>query len=329
MEREPRVSAIITAYNGAAYVADAIESILAQSRRVDEIVVIDDGSTDNTSDIVARYEPYGVRCIRQENRGLPSARNRGIRETSGELIAFLDCDDVWLKEKNALQVAYLLAHPDVALVAGHVWWWDPIADKRWLGRLGTNASRVRRELLVDNCVGNASGVLLRRSVLERSGTFDPSEVWAEDWELWMRIAAHGKIGFIDRPLIVYRVVPTGLTHQRRADRVEGYFQLSRRAIERYCPRAWRPLVLARALSRREMGRAMIAVDQGVPRRVYLRHAAAAVLLYPFEQFRFKMKLLLRAALGPAAVRLKWIAAALTHRMGRFSNSATRPRVPPA
>jgi len=302
METEPRVSAIVTAYNGASFVADAIESILAQTRPVNEIVVIDDGSTDGTAEIVERYRAGGVRCVRQNNQGLPSARNRGIAETTGELIAFLDCDDMWLPDKNARQVDYLLAHPQVAMVAGHAWWWDPVTERRWLGRIGTKPSKLRRELLINNCVGNASGVLLRRRVLEQVGTFDPAQIWAEDWELWMRIAAQAEIGYLDRPVIVYRVVPTGLTHQRLLERVSGYFRLSIAAIESYRPAAWRPLLKARAVSKRELSWAIVALHQKLARRTYFRHAAAAFLVYPFEQTLLKVKHLLRAALGSAVVR---------------------------
>src|SRR5216684_1094167 len=102
----PRVSAIIPAYNGEAFVADAIESVLAQTFPVSEIVVVDDGSTDQTAEVVERYASKGVRCIRQKNQGPTAARNRGIVQTTGELLAFLDCDDIWLPEKTALQVEY-------------------------------------------------------------------------------------------------------------------------------------------------------------------------------------------------------------------------------
>src|SRR5258707_1975884 len=175
----PRVSAIVTAYNGAAYVADAIESILAQTRPVDEIVVVDDGSTDNTAEIVESYRAFGVRCIRQENRGLPGARNRGVRETTGDLVAFLDCDDTWLPDKNDLQVDYLTAHPEAAMVSGHVWWWDPITDRRWVERIRIRRSKLRPGIMIHNCVGNASGTLVRRHILEGVGLCDPPHIRAE------------------------------------------------------------------------------------------------------------------------------------------------------
>src|SRR5690348_7331204 len=97
----PAVSAIVTTYNYARFVPEAIESILQQTVRPDEIVVVDDGSSDNTAEVVARYAAAGVRYVYQANGGAGAARNRGLRETQGELVAFLDGDDRWLPEKLA------------------------------------------------------------------------------------------------------------------------------------------------------------------------------------------------------------------------------------
>src|SRR5215813_13537595 len=173
----PTVSAVIPVYNGAEFIAAAIESILAQTLPVNEIVVVDDGSTDGTSAVVARYASLGVRCVRQENHGLSGARNRGIAETRGELLAFLDCDDAWLAEKTALQTEYLNSHPEVGMVTCHAWWWEPQSDRRWVVRLGgKRGASIKRELMVRNCLGNASGVMIRRSVFQRVGLFDPAQV---------------------------------------------------------------------------------------------------------------------------------------------------------
>jgi glycosyltransferase involved in cell wall biosynthesis len=299
MSQRPRVSAIVTAYNGAEFIADAIESILAQTQPVDEIVVIDDGSIDNTADIAESYRSRGVRCIRQENRGLPGARNRGIAETTGDFIAFLDCDDSWLPEKNAVEVQYLVEHPEVALVTGHAWWWNPSTGQRWMERVDVaGRSNIAREILVNNCVGNASAALLRRRTLEDVGAFDPKQIWAEDWELWMRIMSRARIGFLDRPVIVYRVVSTSLTHQRTWDRVSGYYQLSRQAIRNFRPIWWRHILFARAWSKREFGRTAIASIEGHARQRYLRHAICAFVSYPFERPIAKIKHIVRALGGP-------------------------------
>ena len=108
---EPRVSAIITAYNSEAFIADAIASVLHQSRPVDEILVVDDGSTDRTREIVDGYKTQGVSYHFQENSGAGAARNLGIERCTGDFVAFLDADDAWLEDKNRLQAEYLAAHP--------------------------------------------------------------------------------------------------------------------------------------------------------------------------------------------------------------------------
>ena len=116
-----RVSVVITTYNYERFVAAAIESVLRQTVRPDEIVVVDDGSTDATAAVVARYAARGVRYIRQANAGPGAARNRGIRETRGDLIAFLDADDRWLPDKLARQLAHLRRYPAAGLVTGGEW----------------------------------------------------------------------------------------------------------------------------------------------------------------------------------------------------------------
>src|SRR5260370_27491420 len=117
-----RVSAIITAFNGEAFIAAAIESVLGQTRPADEIVVVDDGSTDDTAAIVERFHSRGVRLVRQENRGPSEARNRGIAETTGNLIAFLDCDDLWVPAKTERQIEHLLDHPAVGPLTSDPAW---------------------------------------------------------------------------------------------------------------------------------------------------------------------------------------------------------------
>src|SRR6185503_2024667 len=109
------VSAVIPAYQAAAFLADAVESVLAQTEPVGEIVVVDDGSTDGTAAVAASFGDR-VRYVRQENQGVAAARNRGVAEARGRLVAFLDADDTWEPEKTARQLAHLRAHPDYAAV---------------------------------------------------------------------------------------------------------------------------------------------------------------------------------------------------------------------
>lgn len=296
----PRISAIITAYNCAEYVTDAIDSVLAQTHPVDEILVVDDGSTDCTRAVVAPYAERGVRYLYQENGGPSAVRNRGIQETSGELVAFLDCDDMWLPDKIAQQVAYLEAHPEVGLVGGHMWLWQLKDNKRWLERFGIKpGANLQHELAVRNVVGNPSIIMVRRAVLEAVGPFDRSQIWAEDWDMWLRISRHAAIGFIDAPMIVYRSHAPSLSNQKMVARLGGYLDQSRAAIREIEPGWRRAVLLARAWSRIEWSRAGHALKLGVPRRVQIWHAARALLAYPFEDTGEKAKMLVRTIIGDA------------------------------
>src|SRR5215216_6049450 len=212
---EARVSAIITAYNSEAFIAEAIQSILDQSRVVDEIVVVDDGSTDTTRQVVAEFADQGIKFIQQQNSGAGAARNKGIRETSGEFIAFLDADDIWLENKTRLQVNYLLAHPEAALVSSFARWWNVAKNTiRISGRLLKNRKTLRREILVHNVLGNPSMVMLRRSALAETGLFNEKIRWGQDWELWQRLVKRFDAAVIPESLTIYRWHKDNLSHIR-------------------------------------------------------------------------------------------------------------------
>jgi len=292
-----RVSAIITTYNAAHFVGEAIESVLAQTRLPDEIVVIDDGSTDDTARVVARYASHGVRYVYKRNGGPGSARNRGIRETSGDLVAFLDADDLWLPPKTELQLAYVAAHPDVALVSCDRWTWKFEKDRRYLERFGPRRNLdARREVMVRNIVGNPSQVMVRRDALIAAGCFDTTMRWAEEWDLWVRIAARGSLGFVHQPLSVYRWHSGGLAHENMWRRLSGQQAIAFRAISAFQPVWRRPLLLLRAWTDVEVMRATYAVDFDMPRRTQLYHALR-VLIYPFENPQEQVRVALRGLLG--------------------------------
>ncbi|MDC7784291.1 glycosyltransferase family A protein [Rhodoplanes sp. TEM] len=114
-----RISTVVPLYNAAPFVGEALDSILAQTRPIDEIVVVDDGSTDGGADLVARHVP-AVRLLRQDNAGPGAAVNRGIAAATGDVLAFLDADDLWLPDRVALGAAALAADPDLDGVFGHI-----------------------------------------------------------------------------------------------------------------------------------------------------------------------------------------------------------------
>lgn len=209
----PRVSVVIPAYNAERCIGEAIQSVLKQSYREWEVVVVDDGSTDRTSEVVAGFGER-VRYLRQTNAGAAAARNAGIREARGELIAFLDADDVWLPDKLQLQVAYLDAHPETALVYADVQMQREdgrllpsyLAEKKHAGS-GRIFDAVVQEYFI-----HTSSTLIRRSCLEEVGGFDPALKTAEDRDLWLRLAYRWPVGLVEQPLALVRRSPGSLSN---------------------------------------------------------------------------------------------------------------------
>jgi glycosyltransferase involved in cell wall biosynthesis len=186
----PLVSVIIPCYNQGKYLGEAIESILAQSYRHFEIIVIDDGSGDETSEVAARYEE--VKCVRQENRGLSGARNRGIEESRGELVVFVDADDRLKREGLEAGVKAMREHPDCALVFGH--YQNILQDGSLvLSSQPCAESEQYLELLQSNFIGMHATVMYRRSIFDKVRGFDTSLRACEDYDMYFRIAREHKI----------------------------------------------------------------------------------------------------------------------------------------
>lgn len=193
--RTPRlVSVIIPTYNRADYLAEAIRSVQAQTHPDVEIIVADDGSTDNTAEVVARFGE-DVTYLPLPHRGQPAAtRNEGLRAAKGEFVAFLDSDDLFLPGKLALQLAACEAHPETGLVYsdGHYFHHDPQQPTgHLLDGFPTPSGDVFAELLRGNFLVSPGQVLIRQECFDAVGVFDEDPaLWvSEDYDLWLRIAA--------------------------------------------------------------------------------------------------------------------------------------------
>jgi glycosyltransferase involved in cell wall biosynthesis len=198
----PDVSAIIPTYNRRELVIRAVHSALEQTRRVHEIIVIDDGSTDGTGDALATEFGDRIVYVRQANAGVSAARNRGMAMARGRYIALLDSDDEWLPEKTARQVDWLDAHPDFGMVLCDVQRVD--SDVRTIDRF-RRRDTIREDgwvlamVLQDPALAPVSA-MLRREVFADIGGFDESLATAEDLDYHLRIAARWQIGVIDEVL---------------------------------------------------------------------------------------------------------------------------------
>jgi glycosyltransferase involved in cell wall biosynthesis len=197
------VSVVIPTFNRCGLVREAVASACAQHGAGFEIIVVDDGSTDDTAAALENDFGARVRILRTDNRGVAAARNLGVAASRGELIAFLDSDDLWLPRKLAAQAAFFAAHPEAEICQTKEIWIrngvrvNPCAHHRKpSGNIFEPSLRL--------CLVSPSAVMLRRNLFERSGGFDERLPVCEDYDLWLRIARNTPVWLIDQPLVVKR-----------------------------------------------------------------------------------------------------------------------------
>jgi glycosyltransferase involved in cell wall biosynthesis len=199
------VSIVLPAFNAKGLIGDTIATVLQQTFTDFELLVVDDGSMDGTALEVQSIAAKDPRCqlIVQRNRGPSSARNRGIAEASGDLIAFMDHDDYWHPDKLALQVQLLDSMPDVGVVTCFSAVIDE--DRRFTGwRLGDRANGWVYEKMVElDLVSGGSVAIVRRSALAAAGTFDESLRFREDWDMWIRLARCVPFQTVPQTLVGY------------------------------------------------------------------------------------------------------------------------------
>lgn len=207
----PEISIIVPTYNYAHFIVDCLESIFSQTYKDFEVIVVDDGSTDDTAQVLEKYKGR-IRYIHQENRGLPAARNTGIRAAQGEYLAFLDSDDLWLPNKLDEQIRVLRNDADMGII---------FSDASAFNERGVMRESILKEenICTGFCfqrlfMGNylvMPTVMIRKRCLEKSGLFDESLTAVEDYDLWLRISLYYKIGFVSKILAQYRVHPSNMS----------------------------------------------------------------------------------------------------------------------
>lgn len=206
----PRVTVVIPVYNQAQYLGQAIESVFRQTYRDWELIVVDDGSTDDAAGVVRRFAPR-LRYIRKPNGGTPTALNAGIRAARGELIAWLSADDWMVPEKLERQVAHYDAHrphnPDLGLIYSDYWVKNEIKGTEYYVHAFTFANRLewRERLLATGCLVNGSTTLTARSCFERVGLFDEALAQSHDYDMWIRLSEFYEFGHVPEGLTWYRI----------------------------------------------------------------------------------------------------------------------------
>jgi len=202
IETKPQVSVIIPTYNRAWVIEEAIDSVLAQDYTEFELIVVDDGSTDHTSDVLDSYRNV-IKVFPQKNKGVSAARNRGIAEASGKFIAFLDSDDLWLPQKLTVQIEFFNQTPDALICQTEEVWIRNGLRVNPKKRHKKPSGRIFKPSL-ELCLVSPSAVMIHRGLFDRVGGFDEALPACEDYDLWLRISCRFPIHLIDTPLIIKR-----------------------------------------------------------------------------------------------------------------------------
>ena len=275
------VTVIIPVYNCAAYIAEAVDSALAQEGVATEIIVVNDGSTDNTLGVLRGFGDR-IRVIDQKNAGPPAARNAGLAAARGDYIAFLDADDVWIQGKLAAQVRHLDRHADVGTVFTnwHVWTAEP--DGSFARRPEFESRGVSDEIDVANsgwlynrllfdCELLTTTVMLRASMVRQIGGFDLSLFNGDDYDYWLRASRAGKVTKLASVGALYRILAHSVSYKPRDINFE--YEVVNRAANRFGlvgpdGTATSPAELQRRLESLELAHAYLHMQRGDPRVAY-------------------------------------------------------------
>jgi glycosyltransferase involved in cell wall biosynthesis len=226
-KNNPLVSIIMPAYNAEKFISKSIESVLQQTYQNWELLVVNDGSKDNTSSIVKLFNYTRIKLIEQENGGVSKARNTGIANSTGEFIAFLDSDDLWLKDKLEIQVKYMRNNQNIVLSYGD--YLSFIEDGKIIENKQLYPFKIKdlkQRLLVFNFIATLT-VMVKSDVLKATGGFDTELFGPEDWDLWIKISQKGDIGYIKENLAMYREHEGGISKNKKRQLGEEYKVIKR------------------------------------------------------------------------------------------------------
>lgn len=231
---EPTVSVVMSVYNGGEDLAPAIDSVLAQTFTDFEFVIINDGSKDNSLELLRQYEARDarIRVIDQANTGLTVALQRGVAASRGEFIARMDADDVSLPTRLEKEVALLRSDPKLAIVSCHLEHFYDDGTVKLIQTFDFNPRLTALFACFYNPIGGHGQILYRRTAYEAAGGYDPDYNLAEDYDLWTRILRQGELGIVPETLYRYRVGHESVTSRNKP----AQEAVTRRVIRRECER---------------------------------------------------------------------------------------------
>ncbi|WP_420195636.1 glycosyltransferase family 2 protein [Marinobacter sp. GH_1] len=253
--QQPLVSVVIATFNMGQYLPEAIDSVLAQAWKNLEIIVVDDGSSDNTAEVMGRFdqEPR-VRYIQTENRGQPKAKNLGLQEAAGDFIAFCDADDLWHPEKLRMQMP-LFEQEDVGVVYSEVSYIDQHGERVAKPQpYMRHSGQVTRHLVIKNFVPFGTAVI-RRACIEKNGVFDEALPMGIDWDLWLRYSVDWQFYYLPEKTYIYRIWPGQMSKNYRG-RYDNAFRILNKFLGQYpnslpddlIARAWADMYVSRGMA---------------------------------------------------------------------------------
>jgi len=213
----PKVSVLMAVHNGEKFVQEAIASLYGQTYQDFELIVVDDGSTDGTPEVLQQVKDSRTFIYRNaENQGLTKSLNKGLRLCRGDYVARMDADDVSAPERFARQVAFLEGHPDVALVGTPYHHIDAQGTVTAQIEVPSEDDQIREALKEKNCFGHGT-IMARRSALVACGGYDERFVWAQDYDLWLRMAEKHRLANLGEPLYYWRSTEECISHAKRQE----------------------------------------------------------------------------------------------------------------
>jgi glycosyltransferase involved in cell wall biosynthesis len=280
----PKISVIIPTYNRAQYITHALDSVLCQTFPDYEIIVVDDGSTDNTQDILKKYEGK-IKTIRQDNQGISKTRNRGIQMAKGEYIAFLDSDDYWAPEKLKEQIQVLDSYPKVGIVYARMPIINKQGEKIGMKPAGVSGKNFKELLEVWGDIPTST-VMTRRDCFDKAGLFESSLEPMEDIDMWIRIARFYDLYEIENKVLAYYRRHDEQITTNKSKVYTGLLRIYTKIYNTY-PEAPRDLMIRRIVENQYL-LAKENYTQGDYKNA-LNNASAAIIRYPLLGFIFMNK----------------------------------------